>query len=406
MRTKQIAVIGCGTAGPAAALFLADLGHEVTVFERFEVPRPVGAGLLLQPTGMAVLDALGLGAPARRAGARIDWLFGRRPDLEPVLRLHYNRLAPGLYGLGIHRGTLFALLHDALGAARIPVVAGTEITQVDRRSPRPRLADQHGNRHGPFDLVVVANGSDSRLAAQFGLVARDTPYPWGALWCICADRRGTFELGLRQVYDGTSTMAGVLPVGRRPGQDVGSPLVAFFWSLRTDAFDAWEAGGLDRWKGEVRAFWPLTHEILETIEMPEQVTRATYRDLVLRRCHADSIVFLGDAAHGTSPQLGQGANMALMDAAALGAAMARADTVDAALADYGRRRRAHHRYYRWGSRLLTPLFQSDGQALGRVRDAALPLACRAPVIGRQMLLTLAGVKTGPLSTMPLPPPAE
>ncbi len=56
----SIAVIGCGSAGPAAALFFARVGHRVQIFERAPRLLNVGAGFLLQPTGMAVLAELGL----------------------------------------------------------------------------------------------------------------------------------------------------------------------------------------------------------------------------------------------------------------------------------------------------------------------------------------------------------
>ncbi len=403
MREKAVAIVGCGTAGPAAALFLKRLGHDVTVFEQFATPQPVGAGLLLQPSGLAVLDMLGLGADARKLGAPIHWVFGRRPDLRPVLRLRYRDLAPGLQGVGIHRGTLFDLLLGALSEAGIPVVPGTRIVQIDDRTPRLRIADADGRRHGPFDLIVFANGADSAIRTSLGLTRRESPYPWGALWTICPDRRGSFHDGLRQVYDGSRRMAGVLPVGQSPGQPDGPSLVSLFWSLRVDAFDDWEAGGLERWKGEVRTFWPLTREILDTIEDPAQIRRATYRDVVLDRCHTGSILLIGDAAHGTSPQLGQGANMALLDAAALGEAMGAADGVDEALAVYARRRRAHQRFYQRVSRAMTPFFQSDEERHGRLRDAVFPLACRVPLVRRQMLETLAGVKTGAFSKLRLDP---
>jgi len=64
----QIGVVGCGVTGQAAATFLAEAGHDVTVFERFAEPRPLGAGLLLQPTGLAVLAALGLADQALAQG--------------------------------------------------------------------------------------------------------------------------------------------------------------------------------------------------------------------------------------------------------------------------------------------------------------------------------------------------
>ncbi|MFM7505060.1 MAG: FAD-dependent oxidoreductase, partial [Rubrivivax sp.] len=51
----DIAVAGAGFAGLASAALLARDGHRVTVYERFEQPRAVGAGILIQPSGLAAL---------------------------------------------------------------------------------------------------------------------------------------------------------------------------------------------------------------------------------------------------------------------------------------------------------------------------------------------------------------
>jgi 2-polyprenyl-6-methoxyphenol hydroxylase-like FAD-dependent oxidoreductase len=56
----RIAIVGSGTAGPAVATFLARDGHDVHLFERAPQKLPVGAGFLLQPTGLAVLNELGI----------------------------------------------------------------------------------------------------------------------------------------------------------------------------------------------------------------------------------------------------------------------------------------------------------------------------------------------------------
>ncbi|NHN19431.1 FAD-dependent oxidoreductase, partial [Bacillus amyloliquefaciens] len=81
---------------------------------------------------------------------------------------------------------------------------------------------------------------------------------------------------------------------------------------------------------------PLSH-----IESAQQMNRARYRDVVMRRPYERSVVFLGDAAHAMSPQLGQGVNMALLDARALANALASCGGVEDALAHYARSRRDH-----------------------------------------------------------------
>ena len=92
-----IGVVGRGIAEQAAAILLAETGHDVTVFERFVEPRPLGAGLLLQPAGRAVLATLGLSA----VGAKIDGLRAKTAKDRIVLDLDYRDLQPEAHGLGI-----------------------------------------------------------------------------------------------------------------------------------------------------------------------------------------------------------------------------------------------------------------------------------------------------------------
>ena len=83
-----IAIVGCGVAGQAAALFLHRAGHRVEIFERFESPRPIGAGLLIQPTGQAVLERLGLAEAALAHGAKVTRMLGHSRTDRKSTRLN------------------------------------------------------------------------------------------------------------------------------------------------------------------------------------------------------------------------------------------------------------------------------------------------------------------------------
>ena len=131
MQHLKIAIAGCGISGLAAAMLLARQGHEITLFERFETPQPVGSGLMVQPSGMAVLDAMGLASSVVAKGAPVDGLLGLNTEGEPVLEAAYADLsAPDVFGLGIHRASLFGALYESVLARGLEVRTGHEIADT------------------------------------------------------------------------------------------------------------------------------------------------------------------------------------------------------------------------------------------------------------------------------------
>ena len=75
-RRLEIAIVGAGVAGLASAILLTRLGHRVVVYERFADVRPLGSGLMMQPTGLAALARLGLRRDLEALGHRIERLHG------------------------------------------------------------------------------------------------------------------------------------------------------------------------------------------------------------------------------------------------------------------------------------------------------------------------------------------
>jgi len=391
----DVGIVGCGFAGSAAALFLSRLGHRVTIYERFPQPAAIGAGILLQPTGLAVLARLGLDDEGRVKGAAIDALACRTAEGRPLFDLRYERLHPGLHGLGLHRGALFETLLEAVRASGVDLRCGHEIESVDDTGPRARVRAAGGEVRGEHDLVIVADGARSRLRDRSRAVRRARPYRWGALWFVGPDPERRFDGALSQVCAGTRRMVGFLPTGTGPAGG-RARLVSLFWSLRMDTVDDWRRRGLDAWKRDVLALEPRADALLEQIHDAEQVLTAGYVDGVMRRPFEGRVVYVGDAAHSTSPQLGQGTNLALADAAALADALAVSGAVAPALRRYARARGAHVRFYQVASRWLTPFFQSDLAWLGPLRDRLFPLAMRLPFLHTEMVRTLCGVKRGVL----------
>lgn len=140
--------------------------------------------------------------------------------------------------------------------------------------------------------------------------------------------------------------------------------------------------------------WPESRRLVERIDALSGFTPASYRHVALPGWSDGAVVFMGDAAHGTSPQLGQGANLALLDAYVLAASLAREDRIGDALARFERLRKPPTRFYRQASHLLTPFFQSKLKPLGWLRDAFMGPACHLPAVSTMMASTLAGIRRG------------
>lgn len=406
MRALEVGVIGCGTAGPAAALFLARAGHSVTVYERFEQPAAVGAGIILQPTGQHVLRRLGLLDGVTLRGARLDGLRVTRHEAGPLLELSYRDVSPDYFGVGLHRGVLFHALFSALREQRgVELVLGTTCVGVTRApGGRFHVVDDVGETHGPHDFVIVADGARSRVRDAGGLARSVAPYPWGALWFVARDPDRVFSGELYQVVRGTRRMLGLLPTGVGPGDPApATPLVSLFWSMPAAGVAAWRERGFAGWCDEIRAMAPHAGFVVDQIDSPDEVLFSSYLDVVMSPWNARGVVHLGDSAHAMSPQLGQGANLALLDAMVLADVLeAEAGDFVRALDRYSRERQRHLAYYELVTRWLTPFFQSDHDVLGSLRDLAMPWLARLGPVRRAMVLGMTGTADGnPFTEIPL-----
>lgn len=395
LATLRIGIVGAGIGGLALAALLAQSGAKVEVIERFDAPQPIGSGLVVQPVGMAVLDRIGIGQAARELGQTITRMEGRTKR-KLVLEADYSAGAPGL---GMHRATLHHLLWQAMQASGAGVTLAATVTGY-RQDGTIRATGSFGESDD-FDLLVDASGAGSLLskihakALAFGAVWGTVP--WVAASDLPADR-------LTQRYHQASRMAGILPIGCLPGDP--TPLAAVFWSLPANALAHWpdqSAAEFADWKDEVCSFWPEITPFLTTLQNPADMTVARYSHGARNRFYQGRLVFLGDSAHRASPQLGQGANMALLDALSLTRALGLSRDVDEALAFHQKTRNAHIRAYQALSGVLTPMYQSHSNILPGLRDHLLAPVSRLCIVRPLISALVSGTLLPPLRGYDLPP---
>ncbi|MER8529363.1 NAD(P)/FAD-dependent oxidoreductase [Mesorhizobium sp. M0814] len=396
----DIAIAGAGPAGLAAALYLTRAEHRVTIFERFDQPKPVGSGLILQPTGLTVLADLGLLDDILALGSRIDRLHGADARTgRTVLDVRYDAQRGGRFGLAVHRAALFGVLFRAARRQAITIETGIELETLET-GERATLICGNGRRIGSFDLVVDASGSRSKLRRCVNNPGEPRSLAYGTFWASLGWRgEGFDEHALLQRYDSASVMIGVLPIGRpEPG---AQKMAAFFWSLKpADAEHVW-AAGLDAWKARLVGLWPECAAFIDQIDSFEQLSLARYGHHTMKTPAGRRLAVIGDAAHSTSPQLGQGANMALLDAAALNYALIGTDRIDTALAAYVRTRRWHVRVFQALSLVLTPFYQSDSIVMPFVRDRLVATLAKVPPAPQFLASMVTGTVLNPFKPIGL-----
>ncbi|QQR38415.1 FAD-dependent monooxygenase [Devosia rhizoryzae] len=330
----RIAVIGAGIGGLSAAIGLRRVGAGVTLFERAADLRAAGSGLSIFGNGARALEALGLGEQFRAEANSAGIFVGgqRRPDGRWLSRTPQAALSQLRVIDRQH-------LHDMLQAATAGIAVQTGVLASADTGGTVCWTSDGIDTAEQFDLVVAADGIHSRIRQDvWGDVTplRYAGYSaWRGITAEPVDLRG--EAG--ETW-GHGERFGIAPLadGRIYWFAVASmPAGTSF----ADEF------------AEVRRRFVHWHDPIGSIierTRPADVFRRDIYDLSqpLRSFVNDKVVLLGDAAHAMTPDLGQGGNQAMEDAATLAALLAplaarpapQPDALRHALARYDQLRRS------------------------------------------------------------------
>ncbi|WP_375580630.1 FAD-dependent monooxygenase [Marivirga tractuosa] len=300
----EIAIIGGGIAGLTTALALKNEGISSIVYERADQLNEVGAGIWLQPNAIKVLNQLGLKEKIMNNAVKLD-----RVDItDSQLNSFQKRNAvvqdsEGNQILSIHRAKLQQILFEALPDDSVKL--GHEFKSFSQNTSKIELEFDHTSV--VVDYVLGADGINSKLRKQL--------FPKSALrhsgqtcW------RGIAKIRLPKELQNLGREAWGYNV-RFGFSQVSDDLVYWFAVAKAKPFQKDDKSKI---KGQLiekfKKFHPIVNQIINATD-EQKIIRGDLLDLKrLVKWHHQNIGLIGDAAHATTPNMGQGAGQGIEDA--------------------------------------------------------------------------------------------
>jgi 2-polyprenyl-6-methoxyphenol hydroxylase-like FAD-dependent oxidoreductase len=304
----HVTVVGAGPAGLVAAIAARQAGFDCTVYEQAPSFARVGGAVGIQGNGLAVLDAIGVLDHSRSHVEIITRAAVEAPPGRVVSVADFRELALAHTGFGV--ALRYDLQETLLAAARVAgatILFNKRCVRAERRDRRILLSFADGGAT-TAEIVLACDGIRSAVRETFGITSRKRvvseaylrlvapirhpdPDRIGEVWAIDGRRAGSFPLPRDRTYVFCS-----VPLGR--------------WQSIL-------AHSLDEWVASWRDFGPPIATLMESITDWRSAVYDELTDLRAERWHRAGVFLLGDAAHAMTPNLGQGANSAMVDALVL-----------------------------------------------------------------------------------------
>lgn len=354
-------VAGAGIGGLTASIALARQGHSVQVLEQAPEPKPVGAGISLQPNAMFALGTLGLDRAVSQRGCSAACARLRFSDGSLVREFDFSKYKQRYSYLPhtIHRADLFDFLAEAATHEGVDICFGQSVQSFAMDAREVEVSTDQATHRA--DALIGADGINSRVRAQLW---GQTPTRFSGYVCwrgIASDL---------SVVEQVETMNEVWGKAARFGFMRCSLDKVYWFATRSSPTrdrlsEAWKET-FDDWPAPIPELLRVTPE-----------SQITFNDISDRKpifpWSRGRVTLLGDAAHPMTPNFGQGGAQAIEDAIVLASAVKNTESVESAFRAYEIHRHPRAKKFVNASRQFGRIAQG-GNVLARfVRRFLLPL---------------------------------
>lgn len=365
MKVQSALVIGAGIGGLTVAIALQRQGVAVEIYERAPAFAEVGAGIVLWSNAIKALGRLDLMDSVISAGSRLqtselrDWR-GQVLSATPTEALTSRFGAPVV---AFHRADLHRVLLGAMPAGAVRLGAACVGYREEAQGVRVLLAD--GSESAPADLLIGADGVNSAIRAQLRPELKLRASGYGA-WRAVVEADA--PLGRASESWGRGARFGIVPLA--------SGRVYFFATANHRRQNNRDAAPSDH-LAELRRHFSGWHAPIAALVESAANTKILWNDIVdlepTRGWSRGRVTLLGDAIHPTTPNLGQGAGMAIESAVVLGQCLVEAATLTEAFENYEGRRHERTTWITNQSWQLGRIGQLENGPLRALRDLAVRL---------------------------------
>ncbi len=330
MKAENISIIGAGIGGLTTALTLQQKGLKVTVFESSSEIKPVGAGIIIANNAMQVFKKLGIQEKIENAGNKISYMKITDHKLKniSVVDLSTYEKEYGVCNIAIHRGTLQKILADEIGCESIAL--SKRLSAIEKKELFKLTFEDKSSVESK--IVIGADGIKSVVRNQLfkkSTIRNANQICWRG---ICEfDLPGKYHQELNEAWG----------KGKRFGFVKISDSKVYWYALRN----------IKKEKGEEESLLTLFKDfhidILNIISATpkEDIIVGDIMDLKpIHQWQNENVCLVGDSAHATTPNLGQGACQAIEDAYVLGKLLQKGVSIENTFKEYERlRRKKAHR---------------------------------------------------------------
>lgn len=358
---KSISILGAGIAGLSMAIALEKKGIKCQIFEAAPSIRALGAGLVLAANAMQAFDRLGIKDEVIAKGSLVDQfsIFDHKGNIISCVDSKAISAQYGADNFTIHR----AQLHELLLSKIDPDLIHTHkrIVGFEKQPEGMLLKFEDGSIH-TTDYVIAAEGIHSPTRKTL-LPSSKVRYAGYTCWRAVVDQ-DQLQLNSTSETWGPQGRFGIVPLANNK--------VYWFACVNAPANDSTFKNFKVK---DLQAHFTDFHEPVPHVLALTKDEQLLWNDIIdiepIKQYAFGNIVLIGDAAHATTPNMGQGACMAIEDAVVLADEMSKTQDWQEAFKQFERRRIGRTSYIVNTSWRLGKLAQIENKTLGRIRNVFL-----------------------------------